>query len=39
MIKTKNALDGNKKPMREWLEKLERCKQSGGEDCGSIPKA
>ncbi|KAH8148459.1 uncharacterized protein LAJ45_07562 [Morchella importuna] len=28
-----NALDGNKKPMREWLHKLERCKQSGGEDC------
>jgi predicted phage gp36 major capsid-like protein len=34
-----HALDGNKKPLREWLRKLERCKNSGGEDCGSISKA
>jgi hypothetical protein len=28
-----HALDGNKKPLREWLHKLERRKNSGGEDC------
>ncbi|RPA89674.1 hypothetical protein L873DRAFT_1822408 [Choiromyces venosus 120613-1] len=36
---TMNALDGNKKPMREWLQRFERCVQSGGEDCDPVPKA
>ncbi|RPB03793.1 hypothetical protein L873DRAFT_1800303 [Choiromyces venosus 120613-1] len=36
---TMNALDGNKRSMREWLQRLERCMQSGGVDCGSVPKA
>ncbi|RPA89710.1 hypothetical protein L873DRAFT_1803546, partial [Choiromyces venosus 120613-1] len=27
---TMNALDRNKKPMREWLQRFERCVQSGG---------
>ncbi|KAL7272219.1 hypothetical protein RUND412_004986 [Rhizina undulata] len=36
-----NALDGNKKPMRDWLHKLKHCKQSesGSKDCDSIAKA
>jgi len=36
---TMKAIDGNKQPMREWLKRLERCKQSGGEDCGPNRKA
>jgi len=36
---TMKAIDGNKQPMREWLKRLERCKQSGGEDCGPNQKA
>ncbi|KAG0635279.1 hypothetical protein HOY80DRAFT_982680 [Tuber brumale] len=30
-----NALDGNKKPMREWLHTLEHSVQTGGEGCTS----
>ena len=34
---TISALDGNKIPIREWLQKVERYQQSGA-DCSSIPK-
>ncbi|RPA89678.1 hypothetical protein L873DRAFT_1720906 [Choiromyces venosus 120613-1] len=36
---TMPALDGDKKLMREWLQRHECCKQRGSEDCESVPKA
>lgn len=30
------ARDGEKNTMREWLERVERCKESGGEDCSKM---
>ncbi|KAG0640163.1 hypothetical protein HOY80DRAFT_1136169 [Tuber brumale] len=36
---TMKALDGDKRPMREWLQRLELCKESHNEDCGSFRKA
>ncbi|KAF8248143.1 hypothetical protein K440DRAFT_660985 [Wilcoxina mikolae CBS 423.85] len=34
---TVKAISGEKKPMRQWMERLERCQESGGSDCN--PKA
>lgn len=35
---TMRAIDGNKAPLREWVGRMERCRNSGGEDCGTIKK-
>lgn len=35
---TMRAIDGNKAPLRKWIDRIERCRQSGGEDCGRILK-
>lgn len=37
-LHTMKAIDGNKAPLRKWVERIERCRQSGGEDCGPIRK-
>jgi len=33
------ALDGNKKPMRQWLQELEDCKEGSKVDCNPTRKA
>ncbi|KAI5850366.1 hypothetical protein DFP73DRAFT_582740 [Morchella snyderi] len=37
-LHTMKAIDGNKAPLRKWVERIERCRKSGGEDCGPIRK-
>ncbi|RPB08993.1 hypothetical protein P167DRAFT_567524 [Morchella conica CCBAS932] len=32
------AIDGDKKPLRQWLKGVERCQKSGGEDYDLVQK-